>query len=39
MTVDNYREAFKWASIQTGKESDGINSKQRSQKLHNRKLF
>lgn len=34
MTVDNYREAFKWASIQRGKESDRINSKQRSQKLH-----
>ena len=39
MTVDNYREAFKLASTQSGKESEGITSKQRSQKLATRKLL
>lgn len=29
MTVDNYRQAFKLASTQSGKESEGINSKRR----------
>lgn len=37
MTVENYREAFKLASTQSGKESEGIDSKQRSQTLATRK--